>query len=395
MQQAIAIQTNPNQKLVKQWMQKNFSKFYSYAMANLPIPHHHREDAISDMMVKMLHCPSFGEFLASGRDYSLRNILKFTQKAYRNTITKRGKDALGRARGCRTQNELRHGEVTLTLVSDQTAISQIDEDENLTYDFVDRGQPCIEDTLIAKDMMEHIQNGVRREWGEGSLPFETRWAVAHLMLLDEASRTDIEMALGVKSTRAKVIRSEVRDVAKHALGGYDSDIGVATRRVRRKRRNMTKSAKRIQRDLNRSLSSSDIPQWDRLGMLLPMVQYLATGEGDSPIAELQTRHQQYVFHALKMFGLCDTRRNLTDAGRAVAERFDGSRKSRNEIIRECIENTLIAQKWMRHCGVTGFHFVDGNTAMEFLLENSDVSESTAKRRARTLKRWVLFFKIGQ
>ena len=94
---------------------------------------------------------------------------------------------------------------------------------------------------------------------------------------------------------------------------------------------------------------------------------------------------------MKILNLLDKNGEITEIGHAVLE----SDKSEKEILKDLITDSKIGQVWMRHTGVTSIDNIPPETVTTMLENRSNLAVSTAKRRGRTLKRWLNFFKIGQ
>ena len=373
-------------KLVIKWIERNYSLFREFALKNLAIPEPDREDAVQDMMVKMMHCPSFETFMQRGDNPAYSNILRFARREYRSTVFKRGQDASCRSHGARTKYEIDAGqEFAIHHDTATPAVIVYEDDKPSGYDYVDGTQPDPLDELEVQEAREWIVRGVMREW-ENEAPRTTRLAILDL-LMEGYDRKDLEKAFGIGPTRTKVLRAQVQEVARHSLN-------VLSRQQYRKPR--TPKQRNAAARTIKEITSSDIPQYDKLGDILPALQYLTGDLTDCPYAHLSERHRQYLFHSLRMFGLvADGSRDVTERGRAVSAEYDGSRKTRNKIIIELIQSTAVGRTWMMYCGVKSFRWVTAETAQGFLEQYTNLAPSTLKRRVRCLKRWANFIRIGQ
>lgn len=386
------------------WMNEHYAPFFDYAVGRLNQTD--AEDIVQNLILKLMTSKGFEKYLVEQGDPSYGSVLTFAKKNHISVMNKMGKDALGRIQGYRTRNETRKDTATdryvetITHKSSVEAVPMFSESGEMDgYDFCDHNQEDILDALITKETVAHIKAGIEREWdGEVLTP---RLAVFDLLVNEGGDRKDIEAKLDVGPTRAKVIRAQVQAVARHCMDTDDkrNDFRKASeyaRRTRRTRRNMAKSVEKIaKRDLSADqLTTAEVPQQGRLNHIIPALKFLA-GETESHGLDLSTRHLQYLHQAMRVFGLIDRKNAVTERGREVLARWDDTRETRNAIMQELIESTAVGKAWMVHCGVTSFKKVDANTALDMLTARSSLSEGTAKRRARAIRRWVNFFSIGQ
>tara|TARA_X000000950_G_scaffold288772_1_gene407284 strand:+ start:5472 stop:6671 length:1200 start_codon:yes stop_codon:yes gene_type:complete len=394
---------------VSDWMTSHYSNFRDYALKKLPghIREDHREDVVQDMMVKMLSCDSFEEYLSKGKKYSYSTILLFAVRKYRNMTHVRGGDCLGRHQQCRTRSEIENKkEVVVTHPSPIQAVRTSGEEgseKEFSWDFRDDSNtfPSPLEQMEVNELLETLVRGVQVEW-EGE-PFEIRQRVFELML-EEGSRKDIEDAVGVKSTRAKVLRTEVREVARHWIDikNRNADKQLIegrqfARPILGKKRNRTGTALKIQSllpdrgvQVDTKLTTKEVPQFDRLLYVFPRLRQLMGEAVEFEIA-LSTRHIQYLDHSMKILGLLDSKGEVTDLGKeTIAQGLP-----QKDVLKALIEESTVGKVWMLHTGISDFTKIPVDTITSMLQRRSNLSASTAKRRARTLKRWVNFFSIGQ
>lgn len=392
--QAIRFET----PLLDQWFEDNYTDFRDYALRNLPsmVPDDQRENIVNDMCIKMMTSDKYESYLAAGKPLAFGSILRFALRNHTNLLHKSAQDALSRRFGARTRSEVDKGEdIIITHSIGLTAVPTYeDEDATVTgYDYVDQDTPTPLETLEVEEMLESVKKGMSIEWDND--PLEVRLKVLEL-LLNEGSRQEMEQVLGVGPTRAKVLRSEVREVVSHRIKIQER----RTDRILRRPRDMTKSARMLKKVLpttafdtrsenGMSLETSDVPQSDRLLLVLPRLRQLM---GDENIEiGLSKRHIQYLDHSLKILGVIDADGSVTELGVAAVE----SKADAKSVLQELITSSRVGQVWLRHTGCTSIKHIPPETVTTLLDNRSNLAPSTAKRRGRTLKRWLNFFKIGQ
>lgn len=142
-----------------------------------------------------------------------------------------------------------------------------------------------------------------------------------------------------------------------------------------------------------TITSSKVPQADELSRLITLVKKLSNNETFNDESEGIT-HRQVNYYKTAAFLLGLVKQNgliLTPLGWKVA--LADSEKQAYLILAECFENSECGWAWLKHTQSKSVYDLDPDTATDFLLTKSlGLSESTAKRRATTLKSWINEFK---
>ncbi len=132
------------------------------------------------------------------------------------------------------------------------------------------------------------------------------------------------------------------------------------------------------------LSGADVPQSDRLEAVADFMRKRALGLG--PPEGVSPRHLSYRAHASRVLGWLDAQNRLTEAGEVLARTLPGPEE--RAFVLASFERTEVARRWMEHQGASEVLSLDPKSALGFLRACSTLSESTAKRRAGTLRSWV-------
>lgn len=142
-----------------------------------------------------------------------------------------------------------------------------------------------------------------------------------------------------------------------------------------------------------TITSSKVPQADELSRLITLVKKLSNNEPFNEESE-EITHRQVNYYKTAAFLLGLVKQNgliLTPLGWKVA--LASTAKEAYVILAECFENSECGWAWLKHTQSKSVYDLDPNTASDFLLTKSlGLSESTAKRRATTLKSWINEFK---
>ena len=153
-----------------------------------------------------------------------------------------------------------------------------------------------------------------------------------------------------------------------------------------------KAASRYQPD-DAEIRTSDVPQQDRLDRIVSVVQEVAAhgyvtpeflGMNDTASSH---RHIGYMKQAARILGLLSHTGSVTQSG-SEASKLKGDNLIRYLSFR--FEQSKIFRHWSKLAGVSSVTELDGDKAVDFL-RSLKLSESMAKRRGRTLKRWVTAF----
>ena len=136
------------------------------------------------------------------------------------------------------------------------------------------------------------------------------------------------------------------------------------------------------------LGSEYIPQADKPERVLEILEFVRCY---TPLTEeatkLDPRHIQYYSRAAWQLGLLSDDHELTHVGwMALRLETDERRFARLAIAFEASPIGRMWSYWSRR----RFHEIDPQSAQQFLEEATDVSASTAERRAGTLRAWHVF-----
>ena len=146
--------------------------------------------------------------------------------------------------------------------------------------------------------------------------------------------------------------------------------------------------------LPQAITSADVPQQDRLDRIVAVVRLVAKGVDVQPtrlqMADTPSsrRHIKYMRHGAKVLGLLATDGTLTTSGRQLAQ-LPESRVL--DFLSVQFELSVVGSLWKRWADANDLYELDPESAVDFLFENQ-LSPSMARRRGRTLKRWLKEFK---
>jgi hypothetical protein len=147
----------------------------------------------------------------------------------------------------------------------------------------------------------------------------------------------------------------------------------------------------IDENLNKYLDSSMVPQADNLDTLKKYLtvlddEHIVTAEKLGVVP----RQVSYYRDACEMLGLVHEYSTLTPTGIRAKKADDNDFI---KIIKHQFENSDCGYMWMKSAGVDNILNIDENSAADFLIQECNgLSESTSRRRAQTLKSWVLKIK---
>ena len=144
--------------------------------------------------------------------------------------------------------------------------------------------------------------------------------------------------------------------------------------------------------LSTYLDSSMVPQADNFETLIKYLGIVASGE---PVTEdnfgLVRRQHGYYYDACELLELVDEFSMVTPLGKHALEVKDTPEFFR--IMARQFEKTECGYLWMSLEGVSSILEINEESAAEFLIKYCNgLSENTSRRRAQTLKVWVLKFK---
>jgi len=142
------------------------------------------------------------------------------------------------------------------------------------------------------------------------------------------------------------------------------------------------------------MGSGDVPQQDSLERVVQVIRIMAGGDEvtpktmgmpESPSSE---RHINYMKHAAKVLGLLDDEGGLLKAGEDVAA-LPPSKVGAFLALQ--FELSRIGRAWKEWASVEVLDDLDESSATPFLLAMG-LSKAMAKRRGRTLSKWLGQFK---
>lgn len=135
------------------------------------------------------------------------------------------------------------------------------------------------------------------------------------------------------------------------------------------------------------LGTDKIPQADEIDKILDIVAYKRDGIDVTPaLLNIAPRQVSYYVHAASTLGLLNRDGYLTSVGRFVASQ---ERVQQYTALASRFESSDCGWAWLVWSNVTCLPDLDGESAFDFLSAVAPgLSESTAKRRAVTLRQWV-------
>ena len=141
------------------------------------------QDAVQDAFTTILTKPAHERSFEREGSISKSRVVKLTTHALRDMLDHAGRDALGRAMGARTREEVKHRALKLSIPSDEHAdldapltasayqfnqesasavstfesVDGFSEPQHSGYDFTDTRQPSAEEVLIARSMFDEME----------------------------------------------------------------------------------------------------------------------------------------------------------------------------------------------------------------------------------------------
>lgn len=147
------------------------------------------------------------------------------------------------------------------------------------------------------------------------------------------------------------------------------------------------------KDFNqKSVSSDSIPQADEISRVIKYVNAKVDLKPyNSETENITDRQILYYESAARMLGFIDKVGMLTPSGRKLSM-FRDDEVEQYKIIVERFETSLCGWAWMQYAGVKSIYDVNPESSEEFLLQYAiGLSPDTAKRRAKTLRHWLIRF----
>ncbi|MFW5877220.1 MAG: hypothetical protein ACOCXM_10830 [Myxococcota bacterium] len=142
---------------------------------------------------------------------------------------------------------------------------------------------------------------------------------------------------------------------------------------------------REEEDVQGPLTSHDVPQADTVERVLDLTVSIVDGaEPTDESLGLQPRNLRYYAHAAFVLGLLDRDGHPTPIGEAFTAMHPDRYLPRLAL---AFAESRVGRRWVAWAGVRHIGDLDPASAEEFLRAASDLSESTARRRAATLHAW--------
>ncbi|ELK0757892.1 hypothetical protein RUR77_004873 [Klebsiella oxytoca] len=141
-----------------------------------------------------------------------------------------------------------------------------------------------------------------------------------------------------------------------------------------------------------TIPSSQVPQADELTRLITLTKRISNNESFTEESEGITHRQiNYYKTAAELLGLIKPQGLiLTPLGWKLA--LASTDKEAYSILAESFENSDCGWAWLKYTNAESIYDIPPDTAAAFLISKSiGLSESTAKRRATTLKTWITEF----
>ncbi|MFQ6285528.1 DUF6575 domain-containing protein [Yersinia enterocolitica] len=134
------------------------------------------------------------------------------------------------------------------------------------------------------------------------------------------------------------------------------------------------------------LNSWQVPQADTLCKVFELVNNIwSNGFLDRSTIGLSDRHIRYYNDAARLLGFISATGSITSLGQQLVS---ASKDVMLSITAKCFENSHCGWTWIVWSGVSNFSEIDPTTAEKFLGECAiTLSDSTIKRRSRTLRKW--------
>lgn len=155
----------------------------------------------------------------------------------------------------------------------------------------------------------------------------------------------------------------------------------------------TKELKSILLDLNsKNVDSIDVPQADDLDKVLRMVELIREGETKLGYhLSLSPRQVRYYKQAAQILDLLNEAGSITRRGLFL---LNLSASERYKIALFLFESSSVGFAWLCFCEVSSALELNPESAEDFLHSQcSNLSITTLRRRAKTLKRWVASFQM--
>lgn len=142
------------------------------------------------------------------------------------------------------------------------------------------------------------------------------------------------------------------------------------------------------------IESIEVPQADDLNKVFRMIELISNGETNLGYhLSLTPRQVNYYKHAARILDLLNESGSLTSRGHYLVGL---SQVNRYHVAMLFFESSPVGLAWLCYCGVQSALDLDPGSAESFLKSQcSDLADSTAGRRAKTLRDWVRIFQEQQ
>jgi hypothetical protein len=215
--------------------------------------------------------------------------------------------------------------------------------------------------------------------------------LVHEVLNKIAKKEDFIKAIDEKELDLKVVKRLFDEIISHKLTIQLIDEDSTDIIIELNESYVNELTKVVDDRLGTYLDSSMVPQADNFKTLQRYL-FLIKEKGFVSATDLGLVQRQVSYYqdATKLLALVHDYSKLTPLGLRASEASD---KDFSSIIKTQFMNTECGNIWMINQGVKDLLEIDENTAADFLINFCNgLSESTAKRRAQTLKAWVKNFK---
>jgi hypothetical protein len=134
------------------------------------------------------------------------------------------------------------------------------------------------------------------------------------------------------------------------------------------------------------LKDIDVPQADSLQTVGNLVALISSGiEAKSDLEShlgIVSREIDYYLTAARILGFLDDSKKICELGRQYCDETSLAKK--RMLMRQAIRDTAFGRALLAYISEKA---IDGSTVKAFLRESTNLSESTASRRAKTIVKW--------
>lgn len=157
-------------------------------------------------------------------------------------------------------------------------------------------------------------------------------------------------------------------------------------------KNLEESVQHLKEFNQKSVSSNNIPQADEINRVIQYVNAKADLKPyNSETEGITDRQVLYYESAARMLGFTDKVGMLTPVGWKLSQCRDNEAEQYDILVGR-FETSLCGWAWMQYAKVKSIYDVQPNSSEDFLLQYAiGLSPVTAKRRAKTLKHWLIKF----